>query len=60
MKICTWNINGIRALRPSFSHFLSTLDADIFCVQETKVSSVHLIFEIVLYSIISEFGFNLN
>ncbi|KAK0137133.1 DNA-(apurinic or apyrimidinic site) lyase 2 [Merluccius polli] len=39
MKIVTWNINGIRAFKGGIKHALDSLDADIICVQETKVTS---------------------
>ncbi len=36
-KIISWNVNGIRAaLNKGFNQTISDLDADIFCVQETK------------------------
>ncbi|KAM9351020.1 DNA-(apurinic or apyrimidinic site) endonuclease 2 [Symphorus nematophorus] len=38
MKIVTWNINGIRAFRGGIKNALDSLDADIICVQETKVT----------------------
>jgi len=37
-KMVSWNVNGIRAcLNKGFEDEFSRLDADIFCVQETKV-----------------------
>lgn len=39
MKIVTWNINGIRTFRGGIKNALDSLDADIICVQETKVTS---------------------
>ncbi|KAK7878460.1 hypothetical protein WMY93_030997 [Mugilogobius chulae] len=38
MKIVTWNINGIRTFRNGIKKALDSLDADIICVQETKVT----------------------
>nr|XP_057907490.1 DNA-(apurinic or apyrimidinic site) lyase 2 [Doryrhamphus excisus] len=38
MKIATWNINGIRTFRCAIKKTLDALDADIICVQETKVT----------------------
>ncbi|CAL1539903.1 unnamed protein product [Lymnaea stagnalis] len=40
MKIMTWNINGIRSARgkTSTKSFLDSLNADIICLQETKIS----------------------
>ncbi len=37
-KFISWNVNGIRAvMNKDFMTSFNTLDADIFCVQETKV-----------------------
>lgn len=37
MKLISWNVNGIRAcLTKGFADFFKTIDADIFCIQETK------------------------
>uniref|UniRef100_A0A1A8LH08 DNA-(apurinic or apyrimidinic site) endonuclease n=3 Tax=Nothobranchius TaxID=28779 RepID=A0A1A8LH08_9TELE len=38
MKIVTWNINGIRTFKGGIKKTLDSLDADIICVQETKVT----------------------
>lgn len=38
MRIVTWNINGIRTFRGGIKKALESLDADIICVQETKVT----------------------
>ncbi|XP_008276608.1 DNA-(apurinic or apyrimidinic site) endonuclease 2 [Stegastes partitus] len=38
MKVVTWNINGIRTFRNGIKRALDSLDADIICVQETKVT----------------------
>jgi exodeoxyribonuclease-3 len=39
MKIVTWNINGIRSLKDTdWQEVLKPLDADIICLQETKVN----------------------
>jgi exodeoxyribonuclease-3 len=38
MKFVSWNVNGFRAvLGKGFADVFSTLDADIFCLQETKM-----------------------
>lgn len=38
MKVISWNVNGIRAiLSKGFDNFFKNIDADIFCVQETKM-----------------------
>ena len=37
MKLISWNVNGIRAcLNKGFKDFFEKIDADIFCLQETK------------------------
>ena len=37
MKFISWNVNGIRAcVNKGFSEFFNKIDADIFCIQETK------------------------
>ena len=37
MKLISWNVNGIRAcLNKGFSEFFKEINADIFCIQETK------------------------
>ena len=37
MKLISWNVNGIRAcLNKGFSDFFKAVNADIFCLQETK------------------------
>lgn len=37
MKLISWNVNGIRAcLNKGFSDFFKEVNADIFCLQETK------------------------
>ncbi|MBR6626413.1 MAG: exodeoxyribonuclease III [Lachnospiraceae bacterium] len=38
MKLISWNVNGIRAcLQKGFMDFFKEADADIFCLQETKL-----------------------
>ncbi len=38
MKIVSWNVNGMRAcLKKGFEDFFRFVDADIFCLQETKL-----------------------
>lgn len=39
MRVVTWNINGIRTFKGRIKNALDSLDADIICVQETKVTS---------------------
>ncbi|CAF0912107.1 unnamed protein product [Adineta ricciae] len=38
MRICSWNINGLRSLRQPLQAVLEQLNCDIICFQETKVT----------------------
>ena len=43
MKLISWNVNGLRAcLKKNFMEDFEKLDADIFCLQETKLSAGQL------------------
>ncbi len=38
MKFISWNVNGLRAvLKKNFYEFFEEVDADVFCIQETKM-----------------------
>ncbi|MBQ7203781.1 MAG: exodeoxyribonuclease III [Eubacterium sp.] len=38
MKFISWNVNGLRAcMKKGFEDFFNEIDADIFCLQETKL-----------------------
>jgi exodeoxyribonuclease-3 len=38
MRLISWNVNGLRAcLKKGFEDSVRSLDADIICVQETKM-----------------------
>ncbi len=38
MKLVTWNVNGLRACeKKGFADFFARIDADFFCIQETKM-----------------------
>lgn len=38
MKMVSWNVNGIRAcVNKGFNEYFAKTDADIFCIQETKL-----------------------
>ena len=38
MKLISWNVNGLRAcVKKGFLEYFDDVDADIFCVQETKL-----------------------
>ena len=40
MKLISWNVNGLRAcLKKGFEDAFYALDADLFCLQETKLQS---------------------
>ena len=40
MKLISWNVNGIRAcVEKGFLDFFQNIDADIFCLQETKLQA---------------------
>lgn len=43
MKLVSWNVNGIRAcVQKGFLDFFNEIDADIFCIQESKMQSGQL------------------
>ncbi|MBR1666780.1 MAG: exodeoxyribonuclease III [Bacteroidaceae bacterium] len=43
MKFISWNVNGLRAVcGKGFSETFATLDADFFCLQETKMQAGQL------------------
>jgi exodeoxyribonuclease-3 len=38
MKLASWNVNGLRAcVNKGFHDYFAAIDADLFCVQETKL-----------------------
>ena len=38
MKLISWNVNGLRAcITKGFENFFKEVDADMFCIQETKM-----------------------
>ena len=40
MKLISWNVNGLRAcVKKGFEDIFRSLDADIFCLQETKLQA---------------------
>lgn len=40
MKLISWNVNGFRAcLGKGFAEFFASQDADLFCIQETKMQA---------------------
>ena len=43
MRFISWNVNGLRACYgKGFSDAFTSLDADIFCLQETKMQAGQL------------------
>ena len=50
MKLISWNVNGLRAcLNKGFLDYFSELDADIFCLQETKLQPEQVSLELSGY-----------
>ena len=43
MKFVSWNVNGIRAcVKKGFVDVFQELDADVFCIQESKLQAGQL------------------
>ena len=50
MKLISWNVNGIRAcVQKGFLDFFKEIDADIFCIQESKMQEGQLNLELEGY-----------
>ena len=50
MKFISWNVNGLRAcMGKGFMDFFKEIDADIFCLQETKLSEGQIEMELPGY-----------
>ncbi|MCM3709834.1 exodeoxyribonuclease III [Sporosarcina luteola] len=50
MKLISWNVNGLRAcVRKGFLDYFKEQDADIFCIQETKLQSGQIELELEGY-----------
>ncbi|MBR4359893.1 MAG: exodeoxyribonuclease III [Clostridia bacterium] len=50
MKLISWNVNGLRAVMDKgFPEVFSALDADIFCLQETKLQAGQISLELPGY-----------
>lgn len=50
MKLVSWNVNGIRAcVRKGFLDYFNEVDADIFCIQETKLQAGQINLELEGY-----------
>ena len=51
MKLISWNVNGLRAcLKKGFMDVFAQVDADIFCLQETKMQQGQAEIELCGYS----------
>ena len=43
MKLISWNVNGIRAcVQKGFEEFFKEINADVFCIQESKMQEGQL------------------
>ena len=50
MKLISWNVNGLRAcMEKGFLDFFNKADADIFCLQETKLQAGQISLELPGY-----------
>ena len=50
MKLISWNVNGLRAvLNKGFMNFFNEVQADIFCIQETKMQEGQVTLELPGY-----------
>ena len=50
MKFVSWNVNGLRAcVTKGFLDFFKEVDADVFCVQETKLQEGQIDLELPGY-----------
>jgi len=50
MKLISWNVNGLRAcVKKGFLEYFNEMDADIFCVQETKLQEGQIDLELEGY-----------
>ncbi|WP_026576905.1 exodeoxyribonuclease III [Bacillus sp. UNC438CL73TsuS30] len=50
MKLVSWNVNGLRAcVKKGFLDYFNEVDADIFCIQETKLQEGQIELDLVGY-----------
>ena len=50
MRLISWNVNGLRAaVKKGFMDSFNALDADIFCLQETKLQPEQAVFDLEGY-----------
>ena len=51
MRFISWNVNGLRAcMQKGFMDFFQSVDADFFCLQETKLQEGQIQLELPGYS----------
>lgn len=51
MRFVSWNVNGLRAcIQKGFTDFFNEIDADFFCVQETKLQEGQIDLELPGYA----------
>ena len=54
MKLISWNVNGLRAnITKGFETFFKQIDADIFCIQETKMQEEQI--DITIQNILKKY-----
>ena len=54
MKLISWNVNGLRAcVGKNFMDFFQEIDADIFCIQESKLQEGQIDLELTGFSGVS-------
>ena len=50
MKLISWNVNGLRAcMGKGFADFFREADADLFCIQESKLQAGQIALELPGY-----------
>lgn len=50
MKFISWNVNGLRAVvKKNFYEYFKEVDADFFCIQETKMQEGQLVLDLPGY-----------
>lgn len=51
MKLISWNVNGLRAcMQKGFMEYFNSMDADAFCLQETKLQEGQIELDLPAYS----------
>ena len=50
MKFISWNVNGLRAcVQKGFLDFFNSIDADFFCIQESKLNFLYIDVDLRVY-----------